>query len=69
MTYRCHFCGDELRQDRLNAQEVVLAVAGVRSHYCPHCFEKSVLPVTWLKVLVWPLYAVRQIVRWILGAD
>lgn len=38
---------------------------GLRHHYCPHCFEITIHPSTWLKVLCWPLVMIGRILRWI----
>jgi hypothetical protein len=64
-TYHCHFCRDELRMNPLTLKEAFLSVIGFRHHHCPHCFEQSLLPVSWLKVVLFPFFAIRQTARWI----
>ncbi|MFN8708032.1 MAG: hypothetical protein ACK50J_15245 [Planctomyces sp.] len=65
--YHCSFCPDELRKNPLTLKEALLSVVGFRHHHCPHCFEQSLLPVSWLKVVLFPFFAIRQTARWILN--
>jgi DNA-directed RNA polymerase subunit RPC12/RpoP len=67
MVYRCHFCGDTLQKKRLSFSGAVMAIAGLRYLYCPHCFDPKLKAVSWLKWVLWPVFAVRQTMRWIFG--
>lgn len=61
--YKCHFCRDRLKTVEPTMREYALALFGLRNHFCPHCFEISLRPVGWLKLLTSPLVVLARVGR------
>ncbi|MBL8818073.1 MAG: hypothetical protein JNL58_18750 [Planctomyces sp.] len=60
VTYRCGFCRDPLMPAPLKGIGWVLAIFGIRDHFCPHCFQLKPRPWGWLKVVLWPVFMVMK---------
>ena len=67
IVYRCRFCRDQLKPMPYRLADAVFFVLGLRPHYCPHCFEISLRPAGWLRIVWWPFLLLWRLVGKMLG--